>query len=118
MLKDQYRRLNNVVMSIIYFPLLLITSWIEVRAAYRIQCNRQNGDGDDRIQQEWESLIAEVDFDINEQNWDEVVRETKPNVEVSTAVLEIRELKAQVNTLTEILQRFMADSKGKKTTID
>jgi hypothetical protein len=102
--KDQYERLNNYVMGLLYSPLLLITAWLEVRAAQRIHWNRRHGDEDDTVRQEWESLIAEVDFDVSDGNWDEIVRETKPNVEIPTAVLEIRALKEQVDVLTEMVK--------------
>lgn len=113
--KDQYQRLNYYVMGVLYSPLLLITAWVEVRAAKRINWNRRNGGEDDAIRQEWESLIAEVDFDVSDRNWDEIVRETKPNVEVPTAVLEVLALKEQVNTLMNMVKRLVDEKDGPRT---
>ncbi|KAL1963064.1 hypothetical protein VTN77DRAFT_8710 [Rasamsonia byssochlamydoides] len=102
--EDHYERLNNFVMGIIYSPLLLITAWIEMREARRLRRHRHRGETEDTIQQEWEELAAEVDFDVSVSGWEQAVQETKPNVEVSTCVLEIRELKEQVRALTEMVR--------------
>lgn len=110
---NQYFRLNNYVMGIIYSPFLLITAWIEKRDAHHIRWNRRHGQGDDIIRQEWEQLAAEVDFDASE-GWDQKVEETKPNVEVPTSVLEVRELKEQVKNLAAML----SDGWGKSTNKD
>lgn len=107
---NQYDRLNNFVMGIIYSPLLMITAWIETHDAYHIRWNRRHGEGDDIIRQEWEQLAAEVDFDA--AGWDQKVEETKPNVEVSTAVLEVRELREQVKSLTAMVGMLSAFSSG------
>ncbi|KKA24333.1 Potassium ion channel Yvc1 [Rasamsonia emersonii CBS 393.64] len=102
--KESYERLNHYVMGIIYSPLLLITAWIETREARRIRRNRRRGEEDDTIQQEWEELAAEVDFDVAGTDWEQAVQESKPNVEVSACVLEIRQLKEQVRTLMETVK--------------
>lgn len=109
--KESYERLNHYVMGIIYSPLLLITAWIETREARRIRRNRRRGEEDDTIQQEWEELAAEVDFDVAGTDWEQAVQESKPNVEVSACVLEIRQLKEQVRTLMETV-RLLAEEKG------
>ncbi|CRG86141.1 Calcium channel YVC1 [Talaromyces islandicus] len=106
---DIYERLNDYVMGILYFPLLIITASIETREARRIRWNRHCGEADDTIHQEWEELAAEVDFDITgSDDWGQIVHKTKPNVEVPTAVLEIRELKEQVRVLTESIRTLEA----------
>lgn len=104
-------------MGIIYSPLLLITAWIETREARRIRRNRRRGAGpgfeaDDMIQQEWEELAAEVDFDVAGTEWEQAVRESKPNVEVSACVLEIRQLKEQVKALTERVRVLAEEEKA------
>jgi hypothetical protein len=104
-----YERLNNYVMGVLYFPLLVITASIETREARRIQWNRHCGEADDTIHQEWEELAADVDFDATgSDDWGKIVHKTKPNVEVPTAVLEIRELKDQVRVLTESIRALEA----------
>lgn len=109
MKSDTYERLNNYVMGVLYFPLLVITAFIETREARRIRWNRRIGEADDTTHQEWEELATEVDFDVTgSDNWGQIVHKTKPNVEVSTAVLEIRELKEQVRVLTESIRALEA----------
>lgn len=112
---SKYERINDVVMSIIYFPLLLVTSFLETRDARWIQWNRRNGEADDTVHQEWEDMANEVGFNLTEDDdWAKVVKETKPNVDVSAAVLEIKQLKEQVETLTESVKALMEEKK--KTT--
>lgn len=106
---DIYERLNNYVMGVLYFPLLIVTAAIETRDARRIRWNRHCGEADDTIHQEWEELAADVDFDVTgSDDWRQIVHKTKPNVEVPTTVLEIRELKEQVRVLTESIRALEA----------
>lgn len=93
-------------MSIIYFPLLLITAYLETRDARWIRWNRRHGEADDTVRQEWEDLAHEVGFDGLDQSdeWVVAVGKTKPNVDVTAAELGIRELKEQVRQLTETVK--------------
>lgn len=101
-----YERLNDIVMSIIYFPLLLVTSYLETRDARWICWNRRHGEADDTVRQEWEDLAHEVGFnDLDESDeWVVTVKKTKPNVDVTAAELGIKELKEQVRQLTETVK--------------
>lgn len=101
-----YARLNDVVMSIIYFPLLLVTSFLEARSARRIRWNRRHGEADDTIRQEWEDSAHEVGFDCLDENdeWVVAVQKTKPNVDTTSTELGIRDLKLQIKQLTEMVQ--------------
>ncbi|EED19700.1 potassium ion channel Yvc1, putative [Talaromyces stipitatus ATCC 10500] len=106
-----YERLNDIVMSIIYFPLLLVTSYLETRDARWIRWNRRHGEADDTIRQEWEDLAHEVGFDgLDESDeWVVTVKRTKPNVDVTAVELGIRELKEQVRQLTEAVKALMEE---------
>lgn len=108
-----YERLNDIVMSIIYFPLLLVTSYLETRDARWIRWNRRHGEADDTVLQEWEDLAHEVGFDgLDESDeWVATVKKTKPNVDVTAAELGIRELKEQVRQLTETVKALTEKQK-------
>lgn len=100
-------------MSIIYFPLLLVTSYLETREARWIRWNRRHGEADDTVLQEWEDLAQEVGFDGSDERdeWVVTVKKTKPNVDVTAAELGIRELKEQVRLLTETVKALTEKQK-------
>lgn len=99
--KDKYERLNDIVMGIIYSPLLVITAFMETRQAHRVSFNRRRGEEDDDQIQEWEQVLHECDFEAD--GWDKKVQATKPNVEFDTAVLEIKKLQSEVGELKQLL---------------
>lgn len=97
----RYNRLNDYVMGFLYSPLLVVTAILETRQAHHVRYNRRRGEEDDDIQQEWEQVLHECDFEAD--GWDKKVQATKPNVEFDTAVLEIRKLQEEVTGLKELL---------------
>ncbi|KAF2193193.1 hypothetical protein K469DRAFT_653072 [Zopfia rhizophila CBS 207.26] len=99
--KPQYERLNDIVMGIIYSPLLLITAFLETRQAHRVSYNRRRGEEDDDTVEEWEQTLHECDFEAD--GWDKKVQQSKPNVEFGAEILEVRKLQEEVNELKEIL---------------
>lgn len=99
--KARYERLNDIIMGIIYSPLLIITAFMETQEAHRVKFNRKRGEEDDDVVQEWEQVLHECDFEAD--GWDKKVQQTKPNVEFDTAVLEIRKLQHEVGELKELL---------------
>ncbi|KAJ5574068.1 Cation transporting ATPase [Penicillium hispanicum] len=101
----QYARFNDIVMGIIYSPLLLITAWVETRQAKQIQWNRRHGEEDEDNRQEWEFVAEDVDFDLHE-TWKEEVKQTTPDIKVDSCTVEIRELKEQVAVLTEMVKQL------------
>ncbi|KAH8912687.1 hypothetical protein BR93DRAFT_948814 [Coniochaeta sp. PMI_546] len=101
MSKKRYERLNDIVMGIIYFPLLLAAAYFEMRTAQDIRTNRSRGDEDDDTVEEWEQMAAEVDFEAD--GWNKHVDTAKPNVEEDTAVLEVRKLQIEVEKLKEMI---------------
>lgn len=106
MTTDRYEHLNNVVMGILYSPLLLITAYIETREAYHVKHNRKYGESDEDTTEEWEQLDSEVDYEG--EGWAKKVESTKPNVETDAAVLEIREV---METLKELGRKVEAIQK-------
>jgi hypothetical protein len=99
--QEAYNRLNDCVMGFIYSPLLVVTAWMETRAAHVVRINRKRGESDDDVVHEWEQVMGECDFEAD--GWDKKVQQTKPNVEFDTAVYEVRKLQQEVSELKEIL---------------
>lgn len=99
--KHRYERLNDIVMGVIYSPLLVITAFMETRQAHKVSYNRKRGEDDDDVVQEWEQVLNECDWEAD--GWDKKVQQSKPNVEFDTAVLEIRKLQEEVGGLRELL---------------
>lgn len=115
--RETYARLNELVMGVIYSPLLIVAAWVETRQAHRIRWNRRHGEEDDDCAQEWEHMATEVNFDIDD-TWKEQVVETTPDIKVDSCTYELRELKEQVRMLTETvkgLTRELADKKVGET---
>jgi hypothetical protein len=106
---QEYAKLNDIVMGIIYSPLLLVIGFLEVREARRIRSNRRRGEEDDDDVEEWEHTAVLVDFEIDD-TWKQTVREITPNVHVDQSSLEIAQLREQVQTLTELV-RQLADER-------
>ena len=108
--RQYYAKLNDVIMGIIYSPILVITAFFEVRDARRIKWNRRRGEEDDDSVQEWEHAAEEVDFDVDD-GWKQTVQETTPNVHIDSTTLEIMRLKQQIMSLTETV-RVLAEEKA------
>lgn len=108
--RDRYERLNNFVMGVIYFPLLLITAHLETRQAHEVRCNRKRGEQDDDTVEEWEQMQGDVDFEA--EGWAKKVKQTKPNVETDAAVLEVRELKEKVGELMKLVEDWKGGENG------
>lgn len=98
-------------MTVIYSPLLLIVAFLETRDARRIRWNRGRGEEDDDDVQEWEHVVEEVDFDLDDV-WRESVRESTPNINVDRACQEIMQLQQQVNELTGIVKQLSDEKIG------
>ncbi|KAJ5890919.1 uncharacterized protein N7473_007147 [Penicillium subrubescens] len=100
-----YAKLNDVVMGVLYSPLLVLTAWIETRQATRIRWNRRHGEEDDDCEQEWEHVAQDVDFDLDD-SWKEEVKQSTPDIRVDSCTLEVRQLKEQVAALTELVAKL------------
>ncbi|KAI9868839.1 MAG: hypothetical protein M1813_004690 [Trichoglossum hirsutum] len=102
---DQYEHLNTTVMAVIYSPLLLITAFLETRAAHTVIHNRGRGEADDDIHQEWEVFEPEErESDFVRCAWRERVEGVRPNIEDDLAVVEVRALKEEVRALKEAVR--------------
>ncbi|KAH0552909.1 hypothetical protein GP486_006890 [Trichoglossum hirsutum] len=102
---DQYEHLNVIVMATIYSPLLLITAFLETRAAHRVVHNRGCGEADDDTHEEWEVFEPEDrESDFASCSWRERVEGVRPNIEDDLAVVEVRALKEEVRTLKEAIR--------------
>ena len=84
--KKQYAKLNDVVMGLIYSPLLVLTAWIETRQAEQVQWNRRHGEEDEEDRQEWELVAEDVDFELDD-SWMEEVRQVHLTSRPITALL-------------------------------
>jgi hypothetical protein len=102
--KKQYEQLNDIVMGIIYFPLLCCAAIFEFQTAKNVRRNRSRGDDDDDTIEEWEQMADQVDFEGD--GWAKKVSESKANVEEDAAVLEIRKLRSEVDQLKSLLEKL------------
>ncbi|KAJ8120661.1 hypothetical protein ONZ43_g2685 [Nemania bipapillata] len=102
--KKQYERLNDIVMGIIYSPLLFCAAIFEVRTAKEVRRNRKRGEEDDDTIEEWEQMIDQIDFEG--EGWIKKVNDSKANVEDDAAVLEIRQLRSEVQELKSLIEKL------------
>jgi hypothetical protein len=108
---SRYAKLNDIIMGVLYSPLLVLTAWIETRQANRIRWNRRHGEEDDDCEQEWEHVAEDVSFDLDD-TWKEEVKQTTPDIRVDNCTLEVRQLKEQVAALTELVKRLAEKTEG------
>ena len=102
MSKELYERVNDIVMGIIYSPLLVMTAYFEVKTARDIGANRRRGDEDDDTIEEWEQWGANVDFEVD--GWGKKVEGAKSNLEEEQAVVEVRKLREEVEKLKGMIE--------------
>ncbi|KAJ5561312.1 ATPase P-type K/Mg/Cd/Cu/Zn/Na/Ca/Na/H-transporter [Penicillium sp. DV-2018c] len=112
--REKYAKLNDVIMGVIYSPLLLVAAWVETRQAHRIQWNRRRGEEDDDCTEEWEHVAGEVNFDLDD-TWKQQVVESTPDIKVDNCTYELNELKEQVKMLTEMVKRLTEEKLEKKS---
>ncbi|KAI1109579.1 hypothetical protein F5Y14DRAFT_444561 [Nemania sp. NC0429] len=113
--KKQYERLNDIVMGIIYSPLLFCAAVFEVRTAKEVRLNRMRGDDDDDTIEEWEQMTDQFDFESD--GWSKKVCDSKANVEDDVTVLEIRQLRSEVSELKALLEK-LSTTMGEKADRD
>ena len=127
---ERYEYLNDIVMTIIYMPLLAITAWLEARAGRRVQANRRNHQADEDTVEEWEQLgqvssqegasmanggdeeegrTGEL-IDFEADGWAKKVERTRPNVEVDATMLEVQKLREQVKELADMVKAMKEGS--------
>ena len=113
MAKKTYERINDIVMGLIYSPLLLISAYFEMRWAQGIRANRARGEADDDTVEEWEQMLGQIDLESD--GWKKKVDLARSNLEEEAAVVEVRKLREEVEGLKELilsLHKALAEGKG------
>jgi hypothetical protein len=108
--KPQYERLNDIVMGIVYSPLLVVTAFLEVRTAHKVRFNRNRNETDDDTIEEWEQVADEMDHESS--GWSKRVEETKPDVVVDGHMLELRALRKEMKQFMEIVEKMQDKQSG------
>ena len=99
--KKTYERLNDIVMGVIYSPLLLISAYFEKRWAQGIRANRARGDADDDTIEEWEQMLGQIDLESD--GWKKKVDLAKSSFEEEPAVVEVKKLREEVESLKALI---------------
>jgi hypothetical protein len=100
--RPRYEFLNDLVMGVIYSPLLLITAFFEVRTARKVKFNRSRKEADDDVIEVWEQLAD--DMDVEGSGWAKRVENSSPNVVVDAALLELKALREEMKQLKEMIK--------------
>jgi hypothetical protein len=103
--KKHYAKLNDIIMGVIYSPILVLTAWVETHQAEQIRWNRRHGEDDEEDQQEWELVAEDVDFELDD-SWKQEVKQSTPDIKVDNCTLEIKQLQVQVEALTELVKQL------------
>ncbi|KEZ45743.1 Potassium ion channel yvc1 [Scedosporium apiospermum] len=109
--KDKYELVNDVVMAVIYSPLLVVAAYFETRKAADVHRNRLRGEDDDDTVEEWEQLEDQVDFEA--EGWTKRCEDVRANVEVDPAVVEVRRLMDEVAELKGLVEELKRGVEGK-----
>lgn len=108
--KRQYERLNDIVMGVIYSPLLLVAAVFEQQSAREIRANRARGDDDDSTIEEWEQMADQVDFEAD--GWKKTVDSAKTDLELDPTLTEVKRLRSEVEKLTGLVSELLAQGRG------
>lgn len=111
MSEKHYARLNDVVMGIIYSPLLVLTAWLESHQANQIRWNRSHGEEDEDNRQEWDFVAEDVDFDLDD-SWKVEVQQSTADIKLNDTTVEIRRLKEQIAVLTDLVKNLGQEKDG------
>ncbi|ORY11068.1 hypothetical protein BCR34DRAFT_588202 [Clohesyomyces aquaticus] len=106
----QYARLNDIVMAVIYSPLLFITAFLETRQAHVVKANRHRGEEDDDTVEEWEQVLDQCDFEAD--GWDKKVQSSRPNVEFDATYLGVKMLQEELQEMKKLLLEIKKASGG------
>lgn len=94
---QMYARANDIVMGIIYSPLLLVVGVYETRKAAAIRRNRARGEDDDDVEEEWEEAQVQVDFEG--EGWAKKCDAVKPRLDEDPVIVEIKKLRSEIDDL-------------------
>lgn len=103
--RKHYAKLNDIIMGVIYSPLLIVTAWVETRQADQIRWNRRHGEEDEGSRQEWEYVADEVNFDLDD-SWKVEVQQSTSDIKVDGTALQVQQLQEQVAALTEAVKQL------------
>ncbi|KAF4125403.1 Potassium ion channel Yvc1 [Geosmithia morbida] len=98
---DIYAQVNDIVMGIIYSPLLVVIGIYETRRAAHIRRNRARGDDDDNVQEEWEDGSVEVDFEA--EGWAKTCEAVTPKIGQDPVLEEVKKLRSEIDELKALL---------------
>ena len=101
MSRKLYERINDIVMAVIYSPLIVVAAYFETRTAGDIRSNRSRGEEDDDTVEEWEQMASECDFEAD--GWGKKVSQAKSNLDVEPAVAEVQKLKGEIDELKAMI---------------
>lgn len=99
MKKPTYERLNDIVMGVIYAPLLIITAFFEQRDALVVRENRRKGEEDEDTVEEWEQLEDDYKVQDHDEAWAHAVRESSPDVRTDPVLKELKALRNEIEQL-------------------
>ncbi|KAK9475091.1 uncharacterized protein V1510DRAFT_346603, partial [Dipodascopsis tothii] len=102
MSRATYAHLNDVVMKIIYSPVLVGLAFYEVYMARRVLQNRSRGESDDDHTDEWDDVESEIN--LEGCGWVEKVMEVAPHASQDPALHETRHLQQQVQDLAALVK--------------
>ena len=105
-----YSKLNDIVMGIIYSPLLFVAAFWETRSAKKVNYNRRHGEEDDDTVEEWEQMAGEIDFEG--EGWDKKCAMVSPNLDEEPAVVFVKQLQSEVKELKGLLIQLLDEKNG------
>lgn len=112
MSRTRYEQLNDLIMGIVYSPVLCLTAALEARTARKVRFNRNRGETDEDTIEEWEELEGECDFEGS--GWGKRVEESSPDVVVDGTLKAVNQLKEEVKELKEMLRELKVFQDGGK----
>jgi hypothetical protein len=115
--KERYARLNDIVMAVLYSPLMVLIALAESREARRVIQNRARGEQDDDRTEEWEELQEELDME-SEEGWREKVLDTVPDVEEDRCCQLVRALRSEVQELKTLIELKLDDADGDEVVVE
>ncbi|KAF5522880.1 Calcium channel YVC1 [Colletotrichum aenigma] len=99
--KSKFERMSDIIMGIIYSPVLVIAAWHETKTAGEIRSNRARGEDDDDTIEEWEQMMDQVDFEAD--GWNKLCISAKTNLEADPTITEVQKLRGEVEELKKLL---------------
>ncbi|WYZ44824.1 hypothetical protein EsH8_VIII_000140 [Colletotrichum jinshuiense] len=99
--KSKFERMSDVIMGIIYSPVLVVAAYFETRSAADIRSNRARGEEDDDTTEEWEQMEDQVDFESD--GWNKLCLSAKTDLESDPTIFEVQKLRGEVEELKKML---------------